>query len=77
MGTRSAIWLPFTNLRLIVLDEEHDNSYKQDVSPKYHCRDVAMERARHFHAKVVLGSATPSLDTYARAKKGVYELVEL
>lgn len=77
VGTRSAIWLPFTNLRLIVLDEEHDNSYKQDLSPKYHCRDVAMERARHFHAKVILGSATPSLDTYARAKRGVYELVEL
>ena len=77
VGTRSAIWLPFTDLRLIVLDEEHDNSYKQDRSPRYHCRDVAIQRAIHFNAKVILGSATPSLDTFARAQKGVYELVEL
>ncbi len=77
VGTRSAIWLPFTDLQLIVLDEEHDNSYKQDSLPKYHCRDVALERARHFGSTVILGSATPSLDTFARAKRGVYELIEL
>lgn len=77
VGTRSAIWLPFTNLKLIVLDEEHDNSYKQDQLPRYHCRDVALQRAKHFGAKVILGSATPSLDTFARAKKGVYGLIEL
>ncbi|TFG81175.1 MAG: primosomal protein N', partial [Erysipelotrichales bacterium] len=77
VGTRSAIWLPFTDLSLIVLDEEHDNSYKQDSLPRYHCRDVAIQRAKHFGATVLLGSATPSLDTFARAKRGVYELVEL
>lgn len=77
VGTRSAIWLPFTNLKLIVLDEEHDNSYKQESLPRYHCRDVAMQRAQHFGAQLILGSATPSLDTFARAKKGVYALIEL
>ncbi|MGB7595871.1 MAG: primosomal protein N', partial [Erysipelotrichaceae bacterium] len=77
VGTRSAIWLPFSDLKLIVLDEEHDNSYKQDSLPKYHCRDVAMQRAKHFGATVMMGSATPSLDTFARAKRGVYELIEL
>jgi primosomal protein N' (replication factor Y) len=77
VGTRSAIWLPFTKLNLIVLDEEHDNSYKQDMLPRYHCKDVAIRRALHFGCKVILGSATPSLDTFARAKRGVYALIEL
>ena len=77
VGTRSAIFMPFVSLGLIVLDEEHDNSYKQDNSPRYHCRDVALYRAKFHDAKVVLGSATPSLETYARALKGVYELIEL
>jgi primosomal protein N' (replication factor Y) len=77
VGTRSAIWLPFTNLGLIVLDEEHDASYKQDSAPRYHARDVAIHRATTFNAKVILGSATPSFETYARAKKGVYGLVNL
>ncbi len=77
VGTRSAIWLPFQNLSLIVLDEEHDNSYKQDSLPRYHCRDVALWRAKYHHCKVVLGSATPCFETYARATKGVYELIEL
>ena len=77
VGTRSAIWLPFQDLALIVLDEEHDNSYKQDSLPRYHCRDVAVWRADYHGCKVVLGSATPSFETYARAKKGVYDLIEL
>ena len=77
VGTRSAIWLPFQDLALIVLDEEHDNSYKQDSLPRYHCRDVAVWRAGFHGCKVVLGSATPSFETYARAKKGVYDLIEL
>jgi len=77
VGTRSAIWLPFTDLRLIVLDEEHDSSYKQDSAPRYHARDVAIHRAETFDAKVILGSATPSFETYARAQKGVYGLVNL
>lgn len=77
VGTRSAIFLPFTNLGLIVMDEEHDASYKQSNQPSYHCRDVAIYRSKYNHAKLILGSATPSLDSYARAMKGVYHLIEL
>lgn len=77
VGTRSAIFMPFDNLGLIILDEEHDTSYKQDATPRYHCRDIALWRAKHHHAKVVLASATPSLESYARAHKGIYQLVEL
>lgn len=77
VGTRSAIFMPFVNLGLIILDEEHDSSYKQDRSPRYHCRDVAIQRAKYHHAKVILGSATPSLESYARALKNVYHLIHL
>ena len=77
VGTRSAVFMPFDDLGLIVLDEEHDHSYKQDSSPRYHCRDVAIHRAAHHHCKVILGSATPTLESYARAIRNVYELVEL
>ncbi|MBR0474360.1 MAG: primosomal protein N' [Erysipelotrichaceae bacterium] len=77
VGTRSAVFMPFDDLGLIVLDEEHDHSYKQDTTPKYHCRDVAIKRAQTHGCKVVLGSATPTLESYARAIKNVYELVEL
>ena len=77
VGTRSAIFLPFNRLSMIVLDEEHDSSYKQDNMPFYHTRDIAIKRAEHFNAKVILGSASPSFETFARAQKGVYALVEL
>ena len=77
VGTRSAVFLPFLNLGLIVMDEEQDGSYKQDTQPAYHCRDVAVFRANAHSCKVVLGSATPSLESYARALKKVYHLVEL
>lgn len=77
VGTRSAIFMPFQNLGLIVLDEEHDSSYKQDAVPQYHCRDVAIHRARAFGCKVILGSATPSLESYSRAYKGVYKLITM
>lgn len=77
VGTRSAIFMPFDNLGLIVLDEEHDLSYKQDSSPQYHCRDIALKRADTFGCRVILGSATPSTESYARAIKRVYQLVEL
>ena len=77
VGTRSAIFLPFTNLGLIVIDEEHDGSYKQDNQPAYHCRDVAIFRGKYHHCKVLLGSATPSLESYARAMKGVYHLLKM
>ncbi len=77
VGTRSAIWLPFDKLDIIVLDEEHDHSYKQENAPRYHSRDIAILRAKHFGCKVVLGSATPSFETYARALRGVYGLIQL
>ncbi|KAF0227006.1 MAG: primosomal protein N' (replication factor Y) (superfamily II helicase) [Erysipelotrichaceae bacterium] len=77
VGTRSAVWLPFDRLDIIVLDEEHDHSYKQESAPRYHSRDIAIHRAKHFGCKVILGSATPSFETYARALKGVYGLIQL
>lgn len=77
VGTRSAVFLPFQNLGLIVLDEEHDSSYKQSNQPCYHCRDVAIWRGAYHRCKVILGSATPSLESYARGIKNVYHLVEL
>lgn len=77
VGTRSAVFLPFQSLGLIVMDEEHDASYKQDSQPAYHCRDAALFRAEYHHCKLVLGSATPSLESYARALKNVYHLVTL
>lgn len=77
VGTRSAVFMPFDALGLIVMDEEHDTSYKQDAAPRYHCRDVAAFRAHHHHCPLILASATPSLESYARAYKGVYRLVEM
>lgn len=77
VGTRSSVFMPFDNIGLIILDEEHDASYKQEATPKYHCRDVAIQRAKYHNCKVILSSATPSLESYARAFKNVYELVEM
>lgn len=77
VGTRSAVFMPFDQLGLIILDEEHDASYKQDVTPRYHCRDIAQLRGNYHHCPVVLASATPSLESYARAYKGVYQLVNM
>ncbi len=77
VGTRSSVFLPFESLGLIVMDEEQDESYKQDSQPSYHCRDAAIYRGRYHHCKVILGSATPSLESNARAMKGVYHLIEL
>lgn len=77
VGTRSAVFLPFSDLGLIVMDEEQDSSYKQENQPAYHCRDVAIQRGKNHHCKVILGSATPALESYARGLKGVYHLVEL
>ncbi|WP_438433540.1 primosomal protein N' [Gorillibacterium sp. sgz500922] len=70
IGARSAVFAPFTRLGLIIIDEEHESSYKQEESPKYHAREVAVERARAHQAVVVLGSATPSLESYYRALPG-------
>ena len=77
VGTRSAVFLPFRSLGLIVMDEEQDSSYKQDSQPAYHCRDIAIWRAAYHHCRIILGSATPSLESYARAIRNVYTLVEL
>jgi len=77
VGTRSAIFAPVRDLALIIVDEEHDNSYKQEETPRYHGRDVAVVRAKALNATVVLGSATPSLESYYNATRGKYALVEL
>jgi len=77
VGARSAIFAPFTNLGLIILDEEHESTYKQEDSPRYHARDVAIWRSQYYQCPVILGSATPALESYARAKKGVYTLLTL
>lgn len=72
VGARSAIFAPLTNLGVIIIDEEHEATYKQDSNPRYHARDVAKLRADYNRATLVLGSATPSLETRARASRGVY-----
>ena len=77
VGTRSAVFAPVTDLALIIVDEEHDASYKQEETPRYHARDVAVMRAKMSDATVVLGSATPSLESYFNAKKSKYTLIEL
>jgi primosomal protein N' (replication factor Y) len=77
VGTRSAVFAPVTDLALIIVDEEHDSSYKQEETPRYHARDVAVVRAKMANAVVMLGSATPSLESYFNAKKNKYALVEL
>ena len=77
VGTRSAVFAPVSDLALIIVDEEQDSSYKQEETPRYHARDVAVMRAKMASAVVVLGSATPSLESYFNAKKGKYGLLEL
>jgi len=77
VGARSAVFAPLKNIGIIILDEEQSTSYKQDITPSYHARDIAIYRAKSFNAKVVLGSATPSFETKARAVKGVYQIIYL
>ncbi len=77
VGTRSAVFAPVANLALIVVDEEQDSSYKQEETPRYHGRDVAILRAKHAGAAVVLGSATPALESFYNAQRGKYALLEL
>jgi primosomal protein N' (replication factor Y) len=77
VGTRSAVFAPIQDLALVVVDEEHDHSYKQEETPRYHARDVAVVRAKMAGAAVVLGSATPSLESYFNTQKGKYTLIEL
>ncbi len=77
VGTRSAVFAPVSDLALLIVDEEQDSSYKQEETPRYHARDVAVMRAKMAGAVVVLGSATPSLESYYNAKKHKYALLEL
>lgn len=77
IGPRSALFTPFSNLGIIVIDEEHETSYKSETIPRYHARETAIERAKMAGAAVVLGSATPSLDSYYKAQQGEYELLKL
>lgn len=78
VGVRSSVFLPFDNLGLIIVDEEHDSSYKQhEPAPRYHARDVAMVMAQIHHAKVIVGSATPSVESFYHAQAGRYQLVTL
>ncbi len=77
IGPRSALFTPFTNLGLIVIDEEHEGAYKSETSPRYHARETAIEIARQSGASVILGSATPSVDAYYNALRGNYSLFTL
>ncbi|WP_099974910.1 primosomal protein N' [Lactobacillus terrae] len=77
VGARSAVFAPLKNLGLIIIDEEHEASYKQDDNPRYNAKDVTQWRSKYHNCPVVLGSATPSLESRARAQKGVYKLIEL
>ncbi|MDG5470237.1 primosomal protein N' [Jeotgalibacillus sp. ET6] len=77
VGARSAVFAPFEKLGVIIIDEEHESSYKQEDAPRYHARDVAIERAKRHDCPVILGSATPSLESFARAQKGNYKLLTL
>ena len=77
VGARSAIFAPLKNLGVMIIDEEHEATYKQDSNPRYHAREVAILRAQYNQAALVLGSATPSLESRARAGKGVYQHLRL
>ena len=77
IGPRSALFTPFPQLGIIVIDEEHEGTYKSEQIPKYHAREVAIQRAKLVNASVVLGSATPSVDAYYKARTGEYRLLEL
>lgn len=77
VGARSAAFAPLPNIGVMILDEEHESSYKQEDMPRYHAREVLLHRAKTHHCPVVMGSATPSLESRARAQKGVYDLVTL
>lgn len=77
IGPRSALFTPFPNLGLILIDEEHESSYKSEKTPCYHARETAIKRAEMEHARVVMGSASPSVESYYKGRQGVYKLLYL
>ena len=77
VGARSAVFAPFTNLGLIIIDEEHTSTYKQENNPRYNAIDVALYRCKNYNVPLLLGSATPLIESYTRAKKGIYTLLTL
>lgn len=77
IGTRSAIFAPFTNIGIIIIDEEHSDTYKQDNVPRYNAKDIADFRCKYYNCPLVLGSATPDLIDLAKARKGIYKLIEM
>ena len=77
IGARSAIFAPFTNLGLIIIDEEHSSTYKQENIPHYHAIDIAKRRGKYHNCPIVLGSATPSIESFTNAKKGIYQLLTM
>ena len=77
VGARSAIFAPFTNLGIIIIDEEHTDTYKQDTNPRYHAKDVALSRIKTYKIPLILGSATPSIDSYYKALNKEFTLLEL
>jgi primosomal protein N' (replication factor Y) len=77
VGARSAVFAPLQNLGLIILDEEHSETYKQDNAPHYHAREIALWRSQYHQCKLLMGTATPSLESRARAQKGLYQLLSL
>lgn len=77
IGARSAVFAPFNNLGIIIIDEEHSSTYKQENTPRYNTVDVAIKRAKTHNCPLILGSATPSIDSYTRAKAGIYKLLEM
>ena len=77
IGPRSAVFTPFSNLGMIIIDEEHEGNYKSETNPKYHAREVAKKRCEMSHASLVLGSATPSIESYFKASCGEYKLLKL
>lgn len=77
IGARLGVFAPLSNIGVIILDEEHEATYKSDMTPKYETVDVALKRLMHYSGVLVLGSATPSVVSYARAEEGIYQLIEL
>ena len=77
VGARSAVFAPLPNLGLIIVDEEHDSSYKQEDGLRYNGRDVAVVRGKHLGCPMILGSATPALESYENCRQGRYQLLEV